>query len=278
MAYLLVFLLTGCAVPPTAGPASTTVSSSAPGASPASGGVTVSAETPTATSSGWRDVGSGVSLRTEAVTITGSSFAAHVTIARVDKSAGRLRVGYAPGAPTDISAWAGAHPTAVMMINGGYFDESNRTTALLISDGVRSGASYSGYGGILTMAAGGAVSLRSLRDHPYSSSEKPRQAIESFPMLVIDGAATGLPNENGAETRRSIVAVDASSRLLFLTVEGGWTLTQTGQWLASSDLGIRQALNLDGGGSTAMVVGGGADRTVVAAYTALPIVIWIESA
>ena len=245
--------------------------------SQSSGGATVVAETRAATTSDWRDVGPGVSVRTGAVTAAGSGFAVQVTIARVEKGAGRLRVGYAPTAPAPISDWADAHPSAVMMINGGYFDESNRTTSLLVSDGVRTGASYSGYGGMLSMATAGAVSLRSLRDHPYSSSEKPRQAIQSFPMLVIDGAATTLPNENGLGSRRSIVAMDAASRLLFMTVDGGWTLTQTGAWLAGSDLGIRQALNLDGGGSTAMVVGSGADRTEVGSYTALPIVVWVEA-
>lgn len=276
MALLLAVLLGGCSVPLGRGPASPHASTTQASATPAA--PTVTAESPAATSSGWRDVGSGVSLRTETATPPGSGSAGQITVSRVEKSAGRLRVGYAPTAPAPIDAWAIAHPTAVVMINGGYFDENNRTTALLVSDGVRSGASYSGFGGMLSMSTNGAVSLRSLRDHPYSSAEKPRQAVQSFPMLVIDGAATSLPNENGAESRRSIVAVDASSRLLLITIEGGWTLTQTGQWLAGSDLGIRQALNLDGGGSTAMVVGSGADRTEVDAYTALPIVVWVEAA
>ena len=96
-------------------------------------------------------------------------------------------------------------------------------------------------------------------------------------MLVIDGTVPELPNDNGRYGRRSIVAVDAQSRLLFITVEGGWTLPETGTWLAGSGLGIRQALNLDGGGSTGMVVQAGSYQRVVNAYTRLPIVLWVEA-
>jgi uncharacterized protein YigE (DUF2233 family) len=162
------------------------------------------------------------------------------------------------------------------MINGGYFDEAFRTTSLLVSDGVGAGRSYVGFGGMLGMSSKGVVTLRSLRDHPYSPSEKPRQAVQSFPMLVIDGAETSLPNDNGRYARRSIVAVDAQSRLLFITVEGGWTLPETATWLVGSGLGITQALNLDGGSSTGMVVQTPTYRRVVDAWNTLPIVVWVE--
>ncbi len=234
-------------------------------------------ETPTATSKDWQDIAPGVSVRLDSVTLT-SGVPAQVTTVRMAQAAGRLRVGYAPGSRALISEWAAAHPTAVAVINGGYFDDAGRTTSLLVSDGVSAGRSYVGFGGMLSMSSKGVVTLRSLRDHPYSSAEKPRQAIQSFPMLVIDGAAPALPNDNGRYGRRSIVAVDAQSRLLFITVEGGWTLPETGAWLVGSGLQIRQALNLDGGGSTGMAVQAGSYRRVVNAYTSLPIVLWVEAA
>lgn len=236
----------------------------------------MTAETPTATTRDWQDVAAGVSVRLDSVTLA-SSVPAQVTTVRVAQPAGRLRVGYTPSTPRPVSDWAAAHPSALVMINGGYFDEAFRTTSLLVSDGAGAARSYVGFGGMLSMSSKGVVTLRSLRDHPYSPSEKPRQAVQSFPMLVIDGAATSMPNDNGRYARRSIVAVDAQSRLLFITVEGGWTLPETATWLVSSGLGIAQALNMDGGSSTGMVVQTPTYHRVVDAWNVLPIVIWVEA-
>lgn len=254
-----------------------TAAPTAASSTPASSSITVVGETPSATTRDWQDVAPGVSVRLDSVTLA-SSVPAQVTTVRVAQPSGRLRVGYAPSTPRLISDWATAHPSALVMINGGYFDDAFRTTSLLVSDGVSSGRSYVGFGGMLSMSSKGAVAIRSLRDHPYSTSEKPRQAVESFPMLVIDGAATSMPNDNGRYARRSIVAVDAQARLLLITVEGGWTLPETAAWLAGSGLGITQALNLDGGSSTGMVVQTPTYHRLVDAWNVLPIVIWVEAA
>lgn len=274
-------LLSGCGsltqVAATSPPAVTTSALPAVSSTPSPSSITVMGETPTATTRDWQDVAAGVSVRLDSVT-GDSSVPAQVTTVRVAQPAGRLRVGYTPSTPTLITGWAAAHPSALVMINGGYFDDAFRTTSLLVSEGVGAGRSYVGFGGMLSMSSKGAVTIRSLRDHPYGPSEKPRQAVQSFPMLVIDGAATSMPNDNGRYARRSIVAVDGQARLLFITVEGGWTLPETATWLVGSGLGITQALNLDGGSSTGMVVQTPTYHRLVDAWNALPIVIWVESA
>ncbi len=272
-------LLSGCgSITPTvtAPPGTVAPTPTVASRTPTPSSITVVGETPTATTRDWQDVAAGVSVRLDSVTLA-SSVPAQVTTVRVARPAGRLRVAYAPGSPKLISDWAAAHPSALVMINGGYFDDAFRTTSLLVSDGVGAGRSYVGFGGMLSMSGQGAVSLRSLRDHPYSTSEKPRQAVQSFPMLVIDGAATSMPNDNGRYARRSILAVDGQSRLLFITVEGGWTLPETATWLAGSRLGVTQALNLDGGSSTGMVVQTPTYHRLVDAWNVLPIVIWVEA-
>jgi uncharacterized protein YigE (DUF2233 family) len=280
MALTAAVLLVGCGHASQVIPTSSVVVTTTPpvvSTSPTPSSVIVTGETPTATTRDWQDVAAGVSVRLDSVTLA-SSVPAQVTTVRVAQPAGRLRVGYTPSSPRLISDWAAAHPTALVMINGGYFDDAFRTTSLLVSDGVGAGRSYVGFGGMLGMSSKGAVTIRSLRDHPYSPSEKPRQAVESFPMLVIDGTATSMPNDNGRYARRSIVAVDGQSRLLFITVAGGWTLPETATWLAGSGLGITQALNLDGGSSTGMVVQTPTYHRLVDAWNALPIVIWVEAA
>lgn len=276
LALALAALLSACGSVPVAPSPTPSVPSATPSATPSAGPATVSVQTPSATTQAWQEVAPGVSVRLDSVTLS-SSVPAQVTTVRMGQTAGRLRVGYAPGSPAPIGEWASSHPTAVALINGGYFDDAGRTTSLLVSDGVSAGRSYVGFGGMLSMSSKGVVTLRSLRDHPYSSGEKPRQAVQSFPMLVIDGTAPALPNDNGRYGRRSVVAVDAQANLLFITVEGGWTLPETAAWLVASGLGIRQALNLDGGGSTGMAVQAGSYRRTVNAYTSLPIVLWVEA-
>ncbi len=279
LALTAVLLLGGCGSVSQVSPPSSVVLTTAPAVpsgTPTPSSVVVTGETPTATTRDWQDVAAGVSVRLDSVTLD-SSVPTQVTTVRVARPAGRLRVGYTPSTPRPISDWATAHPTALVMVNGGYFDDAFRTTSLLVSDGVGAGRSYVGFGGMLSMSSKGAVTIRSLRDHPYSPSEKPRQAVQSFPMLVIDGAVTSLPNDNGRYARRSIVAVDAQARLLFITVQGGWTLPETATWLVGSDLGIAQALNLDGGSSTGMVVQTPTYHRLVDAWNALPIVIWVEA-
>lgn len=94
----------------------------------------------------------------------------------------------------------------------------------------------------------------------------PREAVGGFPMLVRDSAeAEGLDSAGGANFGpvrhpRTMVGLGAGGRrLLLVTVDGrqagysaGMTLRESAQLMR--DLGATQALNLDGGGSTTMVV------------------------
>mmetsp|Transcript_28552 Transcript_28552/g.57494 ORF Transcript_28552/g.57494 Transcript_28552/m.57494 type:complete len:176 (-) Transcript_28552:61-588(-) len=79
------------------------------------------------------------------------------------------------------------------------------------------------------------------------------------PLLVENGVGT--PSSNSLVAQRTAVGIDASGRLLILTVDGaefqnrGMNLTELGQTF--SELGATTALNLDGGGSTVAWMSGG---------------------
>jgi hypothetical protein len=94
----------------------------------------------------------------------------------------------------------------------------------------------------------------------------PREAVGGFPVLVRDSAeaegldAAGGPNFGPVRHPRTMVGIAAAGRrLLLVTVDGrqpgysvGMTLRESAHLMR--DLGATQALNLDGGGSTTMVV------------------------
>lgn len=168
------------------------------------------------------------------------------------------------------------HATAI--INGGYFDNQNNATALVVFNGQSFGSSYNGFGGMLSVNSSDHIALRSLSQQPYDpSNEQLRQATQSSPMLISGGKATQF-NANAAGSRRSVVAMDKQGRLLFIASPGtAFSLGELEDLLASSDLSIDRALNLDGGASTGLYVNAGKQQVAIDSFTNLPIVIIVKA-
>lgn len=226
---------------------------------------------------GWQAGPSGVELRRLQAIEAADRPPIPVTIVRVDPASVKLRVAYAPDQPRPLRTWfATERPLAA--INGGFFQDDYQATALLISDGIASGASYDGFGGMLAIASDGRVSIRPLRDQPYDPGEPLAQAMQSFPMLVFPGGEPAQPDENGERARRSALAIDRAGRLLLIACPtSGFTLRGLAQWLSHSDLAIDRALNLDGGSSTGLFVADGGLREEIDSFGRLPIVLLVEA-
>ncbi len=102
---------------------------------------------------------------------------------------------------------------------------------------------------------------------------RPREAVGGRPVLVRAGLVVGDVDTAGTATFRGVnprtaVGVAADGSLLLVTVDGrqpghsaGATLRETAELLVA--LGASEALNLDGGGSTTMVVRRGGRLAVV---------------
>jgi exopolysaccharide biosynthesis protein len=203
---------------------------------------------PPAQDGAWQALEEGMEFREIGVSLT------NVQIVRVDPALRRVRVAYDVASPGRVGEWAAALKP-LLVINGGYFNAQGRATALTIYDGVVAGDSYDGFGGMLAVDTAGALSLRSLRDQPYSPDEPLAQALQSAPMLVLGGAPVAQPNDDGERSRRSVVATDSAGRLLVIACSWpAFSLTELSQWLVDQDLDIVNALNLDGGSSTGLVL------------------------
>jgi len=200
-----------------------------------------------------------------------------VTIVRFDLHKVKLSVGYQPGQPLLMHEWM-QQGRAIAIINGGYFDQQNNATALVVSNGKVFGESYAGFGGMLSVNSQGKVSLRSLHQQPYyPNKEQLEQATQSSPMLMLGGKRTQF-NADASQTRRSIVAMDKQGRLLFIVSPGQvFSLDQLADQLASSDLSIDTALNLDGGASTSLYINAGHSHVAIDSLAKLPLVVIIKA-
>jgi YD repeat-containing protein len=227
--------------------------------------------TPVPPDTGWRTIAPGIEYRELRVTVDDRSD--RLRIARVDPDQIRLRVIYNPDSPRRVSEWL-VSTQAQLVINGNYFDPQNRALGLIIADGVQTGVNYDGFGGMLAIGEN-TVKVRWNISEPYRQDEALTYAMQNFPMLVLPGGEANTQiDDNERLAPRSVVAQDRSERIVFLVSPSlMFTLTGLGQWLASSDLDIDVALNLDGGTSTGLLLREGTQTVGVDSWVNVPSVI-----
>jgi uncharacterized protein YigE (DUF2233 family) len=211
-----------------------------------------SAPTPTPADSGWVAAAEGLERRAMMVSFPALGIGERLVLFRLDPAEHTFRVLYTPGFPAPVAQW---DRQARLVFNAGYFDADGAALGLLVSDGRAFGATYEGFGGMFEVGADGAARLRSLRAEPYAPGEAFAQAVQSFPVLIQPDGTT-FANEDGVRARRTVLAQDARGRLVVVIApSGAFTLAGLAAWLARSDLELRIALNLDGGGSTGYYAG-----------------------
>ncbi|HKY33792.1 MAG TPA: phosphodiester glycosidase family protein [Candidatus Polarisedimenticolia bacterium] len=91
-----------------------------------------------------------------------------------------------------------------------------------------------------------------LEETPY------RVVMQSF--MLLDRGGRKRVRRSDWHANRTAVAVDDRGRLLVLHTEGAWTLWEMADWLARSDLRVRQALSMDGGFEAQLCVRAGGTR------------------
>jgi exopolysaccharide biosynthesis protein len=235
----------------------------------------VAAATPSApVDTGWEQIDTAMEYRR--ATLSAGPVSAQVSMVRLDPAAYRVRVAYDSANPGRVSQWGEAvQPLA--MINGGYFDEEKKATALVIFDGIPRGTSYEGFGGMVVINANGEFELRSLRQQPYDPQEQLQQAMQSAPMLIQPGGTLSELDADQDRSRRTVVARDTSGRILLIVCDSlSFTLREMGTALKESDLELDAALNLDGGRSSGLYVRTEAKNLVVDSFETVPLVLIVD--
>ncbi|MGE5464852.1 MAG: phosphodiester glycosidase family protein [Syntrophothermus sp.] len=195
---------------------------------------------------------------------------------RIDQNDFRLDVEFAEK-PRSLEAWQ-KETQASLVMNGGYFSIDNEKYSpdgLAILNGRAHGRSFDGFGGMLAIQ-GGRAELRWLIEKPYDPDESLQSALQSFPILVRPGGRLGFgpEREDHVSARRTVIAQDRQGRILFIVAPKGYfTLHQLSAYLTESDLDLDIALNLDGGGSTGLLV---ADpKEIIPSKVLLPFVVLV---
>ncbi len=146
---------------------------------------------------------------------------------------------------------------ALAGVNGGYFHPDGTPLGLVITDGRREHGFERAklLSGIFLVTKSGP---RLVRAGQYQPSSGDREALQAGPFLLEAGQPVAGLNATRA-ARRTVVATDGKGRWALLTVSP-LTLAETGSLLAASSgwlgVALTTALNLDGGSSTALWVGG----------------------
>lgn len=172
-------------------------------------------------------------------------------ILRIDPAHYRFEAHYQPNEPAYIDDWRTAHPTAKIIMNANFFDVDDSVLGLFISNGAVFGRSYTDRGGTFSIID----NIPAITHNIYEPLDTTyvQHAVQGFPMLVYDGEASF--DQQGSASRRSAIGIDAEGRvLLIVTPIFGPSLADLSDFLATSDLGLVDAFNLDGGRSTMMYV------------------------
>jgi hypothetical protein len=199
-----------------------------------------------------------------------------VYIWRLDQKYFRLDVAFA-ARPRSLDTWQ-RETNALLVINGGYYSIENELyfpDGLTIVNREASGRSFN-RGGMLAITEAGAE-LRWLEAKPYNSNEPLQAALQSFPILVEPGGKLGFgpERESHASARRTVIGQDKDGRILFMvSPQGYFTLHQLSVYLTESDLNLDIAVNLDGGGSTGILVEAN-PREIIPPARLLPFVILV---
>lgn len=184
----------------------------------------------------------------------------------------RFEIAYQSSTPKGLLEWQ-AETGALIVVNGGFFTETNVATGLMIIEGQASGTSYADFGGMLAITEIG-PEIRWLAERPYTPEEPLHYALQSFPMLIQPGGVLGYPDEDGSPARRTVIGMDENGRfLIILTRRSNFTLHQLSAWLVASDLELDAALNLDGGTSSGLILA--EPREELLPFVLLPAVITI---
>ncbi len=134
--------------------------------------------TPIPPDTGWLTHQPGLEQRTINLFDTTGQRRETVTILRLDPAYFTFDIGYHPGQPQTLAQWQ-AETGAHLVVNGGYFTEEKIATGLIIVDGVASGWSYEGFGGMVVITEVG-LAVRSLVEHPIRRRRASRPRYNLF--------------------------------------------------------------------------------------------------
>lgn len=189
---------------------------------------------------GWQVIAPGVELRALRLGDSGT----RVVALRVKPERVRVVV----GATLEASAWR-EQGGGVAAINGGYFDTSGRSLGLRVTRGsLRAPLRRADWGVFCVRQQGEKLVAEIAHTREFSLSPDVREAMQCGPRLVVNGRTTDLKPQSD---RRSGVGITEDGHVVLAICDGALPFARwAALWQTRDGFNCRDALNLDGGGST----------------------------
>ncbi len=171
-----------------------------------------------------------------------------IVLARIDPAKFRFEVLNDPRGRKRLGGWL-SETGAALIVNGSYYGRDGRPTTPIVNKGVLAGPSeYSSQHGAFIVKASQAR-IADLTQEDWRAAFKDADAgIVSYPLLIAPDGSTGRATRSRWLANRSFVGVDDRGRVIIgTTVSAYFSLDRLAEFLKASPLGLKGALNLDGG-------------------------------
>lgn len=155
-----------------------------------------------------------------------------------------------PGKSRAVGGWLSTDGQALAAINCGFYlqDGANyQHIGLLMTNGDGPARLRSRWGGVAIVRDGAGF----VAPNPQRLLAPASLGLQGWPMLVESGRAIAGLDDNDID-RRTAVGVDGQGRVLWVADAAGTTLADFARRLLQPDLGLVDAVNLDGGSSTGL--------------------------
>jgi len=167
----------------------------------------------------------------------------------------------AAGVARDVDGWQRLTGAAAVLNAGQYYPDK-LPMGIFLKQGRNLGTKlHSQWKGLLAGEPSGSAPAPRIdiidleRDTFLPHSPSYQVAMQSF--MLLDRSGRKRVRRSDWHASRSAAAIDRSGRLLMVHTDGSWTLWELADWLARSELNVREALSMDGGYEAQMCVRSG---------------------
>jgi tetratricopeptide (TPR) repeat protein len=200
----------------------------------------------------WRSLRKGLAFKS----VKSSSYQIAIHAWRLDPAEFRLSVARAPTEIGSTVTDLRAEHKAVLAVNGGYFDKDTKSrlspSGLLVVDGRQISAMKEKGGSGIVFSRNGTIDIDFIGN--VKDIRSIEAAVQVGPLVVDPGGRNGIHQNDFDRQKRSIICRQFDGTIIVVAIDGGLSLYEAGELLASSEndggFACDRALNLDGGPST----------------------------
>src|SRR5215510_2457711 len=195
----------------------------------------------------WRLVANGFEVA-ELPVLANGSIVDKILLARIDPAIYRFHVYNASAGNRELGDWM-KKTGALLVINGSYYARGGIPDTPLISQGTRLGPDeYDSRHGAFVASDSGVRVVDLAQEDWHKAFAGATDAMVSYPLLVAADGTSRAKGDRRWLANRSFVGKDEAGRIVLGTTQDAFfSLERFGAFLTQAPLGLRLALNLDGG-------------------------------